>query len=197
MTAGAPRVLAVTNMYPTPADPGYGAFVAVQMDWVARCGAHVEVESLDRRAGKARYLVGVGRVRRLARTGRFDVVHAHYGLTGFIAAFQSLPLVVSFCGDDLLGTPNARGGITWKSRLQLPLSRYAARRADAIVCKSEELRAALPRARDRARAHVIPNGVNVEEFMPGDRVGARRRLGLDLREALVLFPHTPGVSRNG
>jgi hypothetical protein len=84
----------VTNMYPTAADPGYGAFVAVQMDWVARCGCQVDIEILDKRAGRGRYLAGVRRVRHLARTGRFDLVHAHYGLTGFIAAFQRLPLVV-------------------------------------------------------------------------------------------------------
>jgi glycosyltransferase involved in cell wall biosynthesis len=94
-----------------------------------------------------------------------------------------------------LGTPDGRGGITWKSRLEIAFSRYAARRANAIVCKSEELRAALPRGDDRARAHVIPNGVNVHQFAPGDRLEARRRLGLDPQETLVLFPHTPGVSR--
>ena len=52
------------------------------------------------------------RVRRLAASANFDVVHAHYGLAGLVAAFQPLPLVVSFCGDDLLGTPDGRGGIT-------------------------------------------------------------------------------------
>ena len=195
MTAVALRVLAVTNMYPTTDDPGYGAFVADQMDWVARCGSDLVVEFVDGRRGKRRYPVAIARVRHLARGGGFDVVHAHYGLTGFVAAFQPLPLVVSFCGDDLLGTPDGRSGITMSSRLQRALSRYAARRADGIICKSAQLRAALPNPADRARTHVIPNGVDATRFFPADRVAARRRLGLDPAERLVLFPHTPLVPR--
>lgn len=195
MSVPAPRVLAVTNMYPTRGDAAYGAFVAVQMDWVARTGAGVEVEFIDGRNDWTQYVVGAARVRRRVLSEHFDLVHAHYGLTGSIAALQPLPLVVSFCGDDLLGTPNLRGGITLKSRLLRTLSRWAAQRADAIVCKSEELRAALPRSHDRARAHVIPNGVDLERFQPGDRITARHRLALPLDEILILFPHTPGVLR--
>ena len=195
MIAASPRVLAVTNMYPTTDDPGYGAFVADQMDWVTRCGIDLVVEFVDGRRGRRRYLAAIARVRHLARAGGFDAVHAHYGLTGFVASFQHLPLVVSFCGDDLLGTPDHRGGITASSRLQRMLSRYAARRADGIVCKSEQLRDALPDPADRTRAHVIPNGVDTTRFFPADRATARRRLGLNPAERLVLFPHTPLVLR--
>jgi len=195
MSDPGPRVLAVTNMYPIAADPGYGAFVAVQMESVARLGAAVAVQFIDGRAGASRYAAAVGRIRRLARSDRFDLVHAHYGLSGFAAGFQPLPLVVSFCGDDLLGTPARRGGITPKSACVRWLSRRAARRADAIICKSDELRDALPHPTDRARAHVIANGVDTDRFTPGDRGDARRRLGLDLGERLVLFPHTPDVPR--
>jgi glycosyltransferase involved in cell wall biosynthesis len=60
---------------------------------------------------------------------------------------------------------------------------------------SEAMRAALPRAADRDRAHVIPMGVDVERFCPGDKTAARTRLGLDHRERLVLFPNTPGEPR--
>ncbi len=189
------RVLALTNMYPTAADPGYGAFVADQMDWVQRCGARVVVDVINGRAGRTQYALAIPRVRRAARSGQFDVVHAHYGLTGFIGSFQSLPLIVSFCGDDLLGTPNGLGGVTWGSRLQRTLSRHAARRAHAIICKSEQLRDALPNPADRARSHVVPNGVDTTRFGPGDRAIARQRLGIRATERLVLFPHTPTVPR--
>lgn len=189
------RVLAVTNMYPTPDDPGFGAFVADQMDWVARSGIDVAIEFIDGRGDRSAYLRGLRQVRRRASRDRFDVVHAHYGLVGFLASFQPLPLVVSFCGDDLLGTPDGVRGITPMSRLQRALSRYAARQAQEIVCKSDQLRAALPRRRDRTRAHVLPNAVDTTRFRPGDRSAARRRLGLHPSEPLVLFPHTPGVAR--
>jgi glycosyltransferase involved in cell wall biosynthesis len=195
MTAPDLRVLAVTNMVPTREDPGFGVFVVEQMEWVARCGVDVAIESIDGRRRRAEYLHGILRVRRRVSQERFDLVHAHYGLVGFVAGFQPLPLVVSFCGDDLLGTPDGAGGITVASRVQRALSRHAARRADGIVCKSEQLRAALPGAGDRARAYVLPNGVDVARFCPGDRVVARRQLGLEASERLVLFPHTAAVPR--
>jgi glycosyltransferase involved in cell wall biosynthesis len=184
------RVLTVTNMYPTPTDPVHGVFVASQVQSLERAGATVLVEVIDGRRTKFDYLDGVRRVRRLAATGRFDVVHAHYGLTGFVSSFQDLPLVVSFCGDDLNGTSDGRGGITLKSRVARRLGYWAAMRADSIICKSERLRLALPRRVDRARAHVIANGVDLTKFAPGNRALARHKLGLPPDELLILFPHS-------
>jgi len=184
------RVLAVTNMYPSPADPVYGSFVARQVRSLVTTGAEVEVLFVDGRRGSWAYLAAVGRILAALRRGRFDVVHAHYGLTGFFAGFHRHPLVVSFCGDDLMGTPDGRGGTLFVSRVARRLSWLAARRADAIICKSEGLRRALRRKADRDRAHVIGNGLDVTLFRPGDRRGARERLGLLLTERIVLFPHS-------
>lgn len=189
------RILAVTNMYPTEEDPAYGAFVASQMDSVARLGHTVCLEFIDGRRHPGRYVAAVSRIGRLVRRGGVDLVHAHYGLTGFVAGFHRAPLVVSFCGDDLLGTPGPGKRLTWRSRLIRRLSGRAARRAEAIICKSSELRQALRDPRDRARAHVIPNGVDLDRFRPGDRARARVRLGIGQEEILVLFPHTPGEAR--
>ena len=185
------RVLAVTNAYPTDEDPRFGVFVASQMRSVGAY-ADVSVHFVDCRRAPWKYAAGIRRVRQAVRRGCYDVVHAHYGLTGFVASFQPSPLVVSFCGDDLLGTPDGRGGLTLKSRIARRLSHYAARRADAIVCKSEGLRDALPEEVDRSRAYVIPNGVDTQLFCPGDRAAARRRLGLTEEEKLVLFVFSRG-----
>ena len=189
------RVLVVTNMYPTPEDPSYGAFVANQVHSLSRAGVDVVVEFVDGRHSVSAYLRAPLGIRRRVRARGFDVVHAHYGLTGFVAAFQPVPLVVTFHGDDLLGTPGTRGGVTLKSRLIRRLSYAAARRAVVPICVSEAMRAALPRAADRARAHVIPMGVDVGRFCAGDRTAARTRLRLDRDERLVLFPNTPGERR--
>ncbi len=181
------RVLAVTNMYPTARNPLYGSFVASQMESIARMGARVTVKFVDGQSTTRNYVSGIGEVRRMATSANFDLVHAHYGLAGFVAIFQPLPLVVSFCGDDLLGTSDGAGGVTVKSRIARRASHLAARRADAIICKSDGLRAALPRASDRTRAHIIGNGVDTGMFSPGSRDTARRRLGLAAEERLVLF----------
>ena len=192
------RVLVATNMYPSDRDPAYGVFVDAQVQALAAEGVDVVVEFIDGRTSSAAYLSGILRLRRRARrvSSPFDLVHAHYGLTGFVAAFQPLPLVVTFHGDDLLGTPAGAGGITLKSRIARWLSGVGERRAQGIICVSEQLCQALPRAEDQRRARVIPGGIDTARFSPGDRLAARRRLGLPPPPAkIVLFPSTPGERR--
>jgi glycosyltransferase involved in cell wall biosynthesis len=182
-------------MYPTASNPTYGSFVETQMGAIARAGVKVEIDFVNGRRSTSQYATGLLRVKRLARRGAFDLVHAHYGLCGFICSFQALPLVVSYWGDDLLGTPNGRGGLTPKSRVTVLLSRVAARRADGINCESEEMRRRLPGSIDREIIHVIPNGVNTNVFFPGSREAARQRLGITGSERLILFPNTPTERR--
>src|SRR6266699_879130 len=195
MTGAGLRVLAVTNMYPTAQDPAFGAFVATQVKSLRRVGVDVQVDFINGRGSAVAYLAAPLRIRGLARSGGFDVVHAHYGLSGLVSMLQPLPLVVTYYGDDLLGTPNGRGGVTLKSRVIRRLGYAAARRAQGVICMSDQMRQALPRAADRARAHVIPNGVDTDRFCPGEKTAARARLGLDRAERLVLFPNTPGEAR--
>ena len=185
------RVLVVTNMWPREDRPAYGSFVRAQVDALRALGLDMQVHVIAGDRGAGAYAGDIPVLRREVRRRRPDLVHAHYGLSGWMAAWQPAPLVVSFCGDDLLGTPAPGGGLTPRSRLAVGMSRWAATRSAAIICKSAGLAAALPRERDRRRAHVIPNGVDPARFHPGDRAASRDRLGLDHGEELVLFPHDP------
>jgi len=115
-------------------------------------------------------------------------VHAHYGLSGAAAARVRLPLVVSFCGDDLLGRPDAHGRLTFKSRALLPVSHHAARRADAVIVKSDEMRRAIPGI---AGVDVIPNGVDLARFAPEPRASARAALGWRDAGHVLLFAADP------
>src|SRR6185312_12218256 len=98
------RVLAVTNMYPTPEDSTYGGFVASQIASLASAGVQLDVCFINGRRSILEYALAPYELRRLTRRKKFDVIHAHYGLTGFVSSLERLPLVVSFCGDDLFGT---------------------------------------------------------------------------------------------
>jgi glycosyltransferase involved in cell wall biosynthesis len=185
------RVLTVTNMWPRRDRPSFGTFVQSQVQSLEALGIDIALHVIAGDRGAAAYVFDVPAVRAAVRRFRPDLVHAHYGLSGWTAQWQAAPLVVSFCGDDLLGTPVRGGGRSLKSQIAVRMSQAAAGRAAAIICKSRNLAEALRRPTDRARAHVIPNGVNVERFTPGDQAAARRRLGLDPAERLVLFPHAP------
>jgi len=190
------RVLAVTNMWPTPARPAAGALVAQQVDGLRRAGVEVDILHVDRVERGMRCYARLGAVCREA-AARADVIHAMYG--GILAdivtrAARGRPTVVSFCGSDLLGEPLApapRRLLAWAGTVA---SRRAARRATAIVVKSRNLARALGRAAPPERVHVIPNGVDLSRFRPLDRTACRRALGWDADVPQVLFPTTDGAA---
>jgi len=186
------RVLVVTNLWPTPADPGFGSFVQAQMESLRPLGVDFDVLFINGRASRWNYLRAVGELRRRLRAGHFDFLHAHFGLAGWVARCQfRVPVVVSFMGDDVLGRPTRRGGITLYSRLLQVSSFVLARLVSAVVVKSREIKATLR----LSSARVIPNGVDLELFRPLDQQEARRALGLDLRKKFVLFPYDPAEVR--
>jgi glycosyltransferase involved in cell wall biosynthesis len=159
------RVLIVTNMYPTPAEPAFGSFVKEQVDDLRGLGLDVEEVMFDGRARSTEYGKAVGAVRRAARNGSFDVVHAHYGLSGAVAALARtrVPLVTTFHGSDYEGPAWQR----W-------VSTVVARRSSPIVVSESGRRRLFVRG-----AAVIPMGVDTALFTPIEQGEARRRLGWD------------------
>jgi len=189
------RILTVTNMYPTPARQSYGAFVQSQVASLQEAGHDVDVLFIDGRTSKGAYLLAPMRIRARTRVFRPDLLHAHYGLTGFLAAaaFTSQPLVLSLCGDDVLGTPSASGGLTPISQLGRLLTRIACRAADQIIVKTAGM-AAVIQSWGITGAAVVPNGVDTQFFRPPtatDRSEARQRLGFTDAKRHLLWPHTP------
>jgi glycosyltransferase involved in cell wall biosynthesis len=191
VTGAAPRVLVVTNMYPQPDDPARGAFVEAQVEALEAARVPVEVFQIVGGKSSRKYWAAIPPLRRTVRTWRADLVYAFYGLTGWVASWQSVPLVLSLAGDDILGSPNTRGGLTYRSRVFIGLSQWAALRSAAVCVQSDEMRARLWTRALRLRAHVVPYGVDARRFSPGDRTEARRRLGLPLSNPIVIFPNTP------
>ena len=192
------RTCMVTNMYPTTERPSYGAFIKSQIDSIVAAGHDTEVFFVDGRTSRWNYVRSIPALRKLLRDKPFDLVHAHYGLSGLVTAFQfTHPVVLSFCGDDLLGTSDGSGGITRGSRMVVWLDQWIARGVARIIVKSRQMLDALGSSQARNKAVVIPNGVSFELFKPMNREDARRELNLDAERPYVLFPSTPlaGVKR--
>jgi glycosyltransferase involved in cell wall biosynthesis len=101
-------------------------------------------------------------------------------------------LVVSFCGDDLLGTMGESGRATLRSDFEGRVFRQLARVCDATITKSDQMAHRLPES-CRPRNWVIPNGVDLERFKPVAREQARRTLGWSPHEPVVLFVGNPQI----
>jgi glycosyltransferase involved in cell wall biosynthesis len=195
-----PRVLVVTNMYPSPDRPAFGIFVKRQVESLNRIGSTHEVLMIEGWRSRWNYAKAIWRVRQALRSGRFDVVHAYYGLCGFVAAWQRMtPLVVSFCGSDLNPGFAGRDRAPLRSLLVLALGQFAAWRARTSLVRSEEMRSRLALRSTRDGARILKSGVDLDLFKPGDRAEARARLGWPLEPRVVLFvcadPRLPAVKR--
>lgn len=185
-------VLVVSNLWPTEGDPGYGSFVKAQMESLVPLGVNFDVLFVNGRESQLNYLRGIHQVRKRIREKDYDLVHAHFGLSGWMAHWQKgVPIVVSFMGDDVLGRPARSGRITLVGHFLRISGHQAARWADAVIVKSRQMADVL----GVQSAHIIPNGVNLDLFRPMEQAEARKTLCLDPGKKFVLFPYHPSESR--
>jgi glycosyltransferase involved in cell wall biosynthesis len=186
------RALWLTSMWPDKQRPWYGSFIHSQAQSLRALSVEIEVLYMPGYRTRSEYVRGAVALRK-ALGQRFDLVHAHYGYSAVVGSLQRrAPLVVSYCGSDLLGTATGRGSITKPSRLLATGFAQVARTASATITKSEEMERVLPR-KCRIRNHVIPNGVDLHRFNPIDTHEARKRLGWPSGRPIVLFVGDPGL----
>jgi len=172
------RALIVTSMWPGPEAPARGSFVRDQVDALRRLpGVDVEVFAFPPKG----YARAARDLRRRYRGARFDVVHAHFGLTAWPAlAVRHATRVVTLHGTDLRHPRSRR------------ITSAALPRYDLVAAVSPELAHEVPGAGGRRRVAVLPCGVALDRFVRVPRPEARERLGLDPRGRYVLFPADPG-----
>jgi len=156
---------------------------------LADLGWNVTHSVVDDRTSLSGIARNVRRLRAEIACSGAELVHAQYGsVTAAVAeaARGTLPLVISFCGEDLLGTPEP--GFFWRIRswASRSIGLVAASRAQSLVVKSENLLSALP-TQLRTRAEIIPNGVDDNVFAPLSQDEARSKLGWSESQSVVLF----------
>jgi teichuronic acid biosynthesis glycosyltransferase TuaC len=170
------RVLIVSNMWPSPAAPAFGAFVRDQVDALRALGdPDLELDVFSFTDGD--YLAAARALRREHGGERFDVVHAHFGLTAWPAlAARARARVVQLHGTDV------------RHRRSRRITQAAFPFQDLVAVVSENLERALPPgARTTA---VLPCGV-APRFRPIDRATARAELDLDPDGRYLFFPADP------
>ncbi len=185
------RILIMTAIYPTPENPAFGSFVKTQAESLKRAGIDVELMVMRGGNRKLLYPKAIFQLRkRLDEQSSFDLVHAHFGYVGLIARTQwKVPLVVTYHGDDLLGTINERGKKALWSVLAAAACKKLAQRVDAAIVQSHEMASQLK----KSSVFVIPHEVDLEVFKPTERGQARAALGLHPDRKYVLFAANPEI----
>jgi glycosyltransferase involved in cell wall biosynthesis len=193
---GTVRALVVSNMLPDAAHPERGRFVRDQVAALRELrGVDVELYefapggrglastavALRRRFGARRLFAGRRRLgSRHDPRARFDVVHAHFGLTAWPAlAVPARVRALTVHGSDLRH-PRTR----LATRAVLPM-------IDLLAAASPPLVQQLPGRAARRRAQVLPCGVDLDRFRSLERTNARRELGLEPGRPYLLFPSDP------
>ena len=106
--------------------------------------------------------------------GKYDLVHAHFGISGMLAILQrKLPVVITFQGCDIN-----------RSDLRI-ISKIAMRNAEHNIFVSNQLAGI---AKAKKKYSIIPYGIDLENlFTPADKAKCRRALDIDYENKLVLF----------
>jgi len=171
------RALVVSNMLPDAAHPARGRFVRDQVDALRRLDG-VEVQLHELASGPRSLVRGAWDLRRRYGRERFDVVHAHFGLSAWPAlAVRAKVRALTVHGTDL-SHPRTR-----------KLTAKVIPRMDILAAASAPLAQRLPV--DRERAQVLPCGVDLVRFHPIPRADARAELKLDPDEPFLLFIASP------
>ena len=125
--------------------------------------------------------------------GHYDVIHAHYWLSGQAGGLTSrrfdVPLVQTMHTMARVKNAALAAGDTPEPQTRVQGEQELVDRADALVANTPaeardlvELYSADPR-----RVHVVPPGVALETFRPDDREADRRELGLAPEARVLLF----------
>lgn len=176
-------VLMITSEWPSPEFPRTAPFIVQQVDYLRQAGVNVEVFHFRGAKNPLNYVKAWVKVRARLRSHRFDLIHAQWGQSALLALPKSIPLVVTFRGDDVRGIVGANGRYTFQGRILQFVSRFVLPFADQIIVVSSELAQHLT----RRCFSIIPSGLDLNSFRPLSMLESRRKLGLPEEKKLVLF----------
>jgi glycosyltransferase involved in cell wall biosynthesis len=173
------RALVLSNMLPDAAHPERGRFVRDQVDALRRMDDW-QIELYEFAPGASALVRAPWHLRGRYGGERFDVVHAHFGLTAWPAlAVRARARALTVHGTDVRH-PRTR----LATRAVLPTVGLLAAVSDALIQE-------IPGRSARERAQVLPCGVDVERFKAMSPTRAWGELNLEPQPPYLLFPADP------
>ena len=170
-------------------EEGISSIVNSQGESLRKAGVVVEYFSI-RGKGFTGYLKNITPLRKAINSNCYDIIHAHYGLCGIIALLSNASnLIVSFMGTDILGSNSENGKIKNSSKLLIKANAFFAKFFfNHVIIKSKGMsKNLLP----GTSTSLIPNGVDIAQFIPSCKCKARKYLALDSSRIIVAFISDP------
>ncbi len=154
------RLLIVTNMYPSPEHLAYGIFIKEQLDAITSTAHDIKIDIyvIDASESRMAYMRSISAVHAMLRSGKYDIVHVHYGLSGLFLLRDrpGIPVVLTLHGGDILPEQN--------KRIQVALTHRILRRVDASVTLNKRM--SMMASRYCRNIVEIPCGTDMDLFTP-------------------------------
>ncbi|HNX01284.1 MAG TPA: glycosyltransferase [Candidatus Cloacimonadota bacterium] len=155
---------------------GISPIVKAQGESLRKLGIGIEYFPIQGH-GLAGYLKNVPVLHKFLKQNKFDLVHAHYSLSGMVAGLAGArPLVESLMGSDC----HLKGFNFFMMHVTNKLF------WSACIVKSKDMLKQID-----IKASILPNGVDIEHFKPMDQDECRERLKLPKSKKIVLFLADP------
>ena len=143
-------------------DFGIVPFIKVQGESLKRQGIDVDYYPIIGK-GIPGYLKAGIQLRKYLRRNHYDLIHAHYTLSGWAAIIGSrkTPVVLSLMGDDAYGTYVGVNNVRMSSRVLTLLTWLIQPFVKAIISKSHNIEKYVYL---KNKSYVIPNGIDTVKF---------------------------------
>lgn len=149
-------------------------FVIEQVEAIQNLGVEIQIKIFSIIGkGVFGYLKNIVKLKKGIEAYKPDIIHAHYGLSGLLAVIQrKIPVIITFHGSD-----------AYIIKIQ-SLSKAAASLSQFNIFVSDKIRKIID---GKKKFAIIPCGINLDVFYPGDMKIARENLKMDLTKKYVLF----------
>lgn len=172
------------------------AFIQTQAQSLLDMGIDLDLYQIKGKGVKG-YLRNIIPLRKKLKDSRYDIIHAHYGFCGVIAALarRKEKLVVSFMGESEF-VPDKEDQLNILIWFMTLLHRLFARCFfDFVIFKSENLSNFIKGIGHKSV--ILPNGVNLNVFKPLGKRLAREVLYLPFENNIVLWIGNPSRTVKG
>lgn len=124
--------------------------------------------------GLAGYLKNIPMLRKYIREGNFNIIHAHYSLSGIITSLSTnKPVIVSLMGSDI------KASFFYKYVIKF----FCDFKWGSVIVKSKRMKNDLR----FSGAYVVPNGVDFKKFKFIEKDVAQKKVGFDNNKKHIIF----------